>query len=84
MIEKIRARLKSLAVPRRLFDPIAGAWQKRYAEDVGALLPVIEAAIQFERETNIPLDHKDLALAATRRKQLYDSVLTLQGRMIRR
>jgi hypothetical protein len=43
-----------------------------------AELAVVAAAIEFEREHNIPLGAKDLALAAHRRQQLYDAVLALR------
>jgi len=43
-----------------------------------AEVAVIAAAIEFEREHNIPLGAKDLALAAHRRQQLYDAVLALR------
>ncbi len=58
-------------------DAIA-AWNKRSPSDEAvAVEKVVEAAIQFEREHNMPLENKDLALAALRRKELYAAVARL-------
>lgn len=43
-----------------------------------ALYTVIDAAIEYEREMNLPMMHKDLALVGVRRRQLFEAVLALK------